>query len=352
MKGMNECGLQTSTIFVGVDVHLHQWHVTIRSKEVIVQRATIAGSFVELQKVLVHWPAETVMVVYEAGFSGFWLYDLVRASGARCMVIPPSRIPVESGNRIKTDRIDSAKLAALAASDQLTGVWVPGTIQRQERETLRERRRIIRQMGQSQRQIKAQLHCYGLSLPSRAGRWSKVYEASLWQVRFSSEYMQLSFERLLHRYQFLRDQLAEQTALVRGLARSEGYRQKVLWLTSLPGIGVLTAMEVLTELGEIRRFSTAEQLAAYVGLTPSEYSSGAHVRRGHITRCGKSALRARLVESSWVAIRYDVELAAIYQRIRSRQGGKRAIIAVARRLLLRIRRVWLEERPYKLSTAA
>jgi transposase len=163
--------------------------------------------------------------------------------------------------------------------------------------------------------------------------------------------MQASFERLLERYRFVRQQVTAQTQLVRELAHDEAYREKVGWLTSLPGVGVLTAMELLTELGDIDRFAKAEQVAAYIGLTPSEYSSGGSVHRGHISRCGKAAVRSRLVEASWIAIRFDHELAAVYDRIRARHGGKRAIVAVARRLLLRVRRVWLDGRCYLPANA-
>lgn len=345
-------GAEAKSIYVGVDVHVSSWHVTVRTREMVVGQATIGGRWAELKKVVSRWRPEQVMIVYEAGFSGFWLYDEVVGWGGGCIVVPPSRIPVESGNRIKTDRRDSAKLAQLAATGAVPTVWVPSVTQRHEREVLRERRRLIRQVRQVQCQIKAQLHCYGLAVPCRAGRWSGIFESRLWQVRFGSRFMQESFERLLERYQFLRQQVAAQTKLVRVLAAEERYRDKVAWLMSLPGVGVLTAMELLVELGDIERFATAEQVAAYIGLTPSEYSSGAAVRRGHISRCGKAAVRSRLVEASWIAIRFDQELADVYRRIRARQGGKRAIVAVARRLLLRVRRVWLDGRCYIPATAA
>lgn len=343
---------ESSDIFVGVDVHLSSWHVTVRTRDMIVGQATIGGGWAGLKQMVSRWRPEQVVIVYEAGFSGFWLSDEIREWGGTCIVVPPSRIPVESGNRIKTDRRDSAKLAQLAATGELPTVWVPSVAQRQEREVLRERRRLIRQIRQVQCQIKALLHCYGLEIPHPAGRWSGIFESRLWQLRFSSRFMQASFERLLERYQFLKGQVTAQTRLVRELAGQEGYREKVACLTSLPGVGVLTAMELVVELGDIERFAKAEQVAAYVGLTPSEYSSGGAVRRGHISRCGKAAVRSRLVEASWIAIRFDQELAGVYQRIRARQGGKRAIVAVARRLLLRVRRVWLDGRCYVPATAA
>lgn len=339
-------------IFVGVDVHLSSWHVTVRTRDEVIGQATIDGRWEDLRKVLSRWRPEQVMVVYEAGFSGFWLHDEVVGWGARCIVVPPSRIPVESGNRIKTDRRDSAKLAQMAETGQVARVWVPSVTQRQEREVLRERRRLVRQLRQVQCQIKALLHCYGVEVPRRRGRWSQVFESWLWQLQFGSACMQASFERLLERYRFLREQTAAQTKLIRELAREASYREKVSWLVSLPGVGVLTAMELLVELGDIERFAKAEQVAAYIGLTPSEYSSGGSVRRGHISRCGKAAVRSRLVEASWIAIRFDQELRDVYERIRARQGGKRAIVAVARRLLLRIRRVWLDGRCYVPATAA
>jgi len=337
----------SSSIFVGVDVHLSSWHITIRTRETLVGQASIGGSWEALKKVVSRWPPSQVVILYEAGFSGFWLYDEVVAWGAQCVVVPPSRIPVESGNRIKTDRRDSAKLAHLAATGQVPRVWVPTLPQRYDREVLRERRRMIRQVRQVQCQIKAFLHCYGLKVACRPGRWSQVFVSRLWQLRFGHRFMQESFERLLERYQFLRHQIVTQDKLIRALAGSEEYREKVIWLTSLPGVGPLTAMELLVELGDIERFDTTEQVAAYIGLTPSEYSSGAAVRRGHISRCGKAAVRSRLVEASWIAIRFDRQLAEVYNRIRARQGGKRAIVAVARRLLLRVRRLWLDGRCYQ-----
>ena len=225
------------SIFVGVDVHVSSWHVTVRTGDEILFRATLGGGWGELKKVISRWGPEQVVILYEAGFSGFWLYDEVVKWGGACIVVPPSRIPVESGNRIKTDRRDSAKLADMAARGRVPKVWVPTLSQRYDREVLRERRRLIRQVRQVQCQIKALLHCYGLKVAYRPGRWSEVFVSRLWQLRFDHRFMQESFERLLERYQFLRQQIVAQDKLIRDLARGEEYREKVKWLTSLPGVG-------------------------------------------------------------------------------------------------------------------
>ncbi|NMC42606.1 MAG: IS110 family transposase [candidate division Zixibacteria bacterium] len=113
----------------------------------------------------------------------------------------------------------------------------------------------------------------------------------------------------------------------------------------------MTGMTVLLEVGDMTRFSQTDQLAAYVGLTPAQYSSGEHVRLGRITRVGKHYLRGLLIEAAWIAVRRDPELQAVYQRTQPRSGSKRAIVAVARRLLLRCRRVLLDDRPYLVQAA-
>jgi len=160
--------------------------------------------------------------------------------------------------------------------------------------------------------------------------------------------MQTSFERLLEEYERITSLLQEQTRLVKQLSQNDRYRDKVKLLMSLPGIGLITAMEILTELGDVSRFSRADKLSAYVGLTPSQYSSGERVRFGHITRGGKPNLRGMLVESAWIAIRKDRHFFETYQRIKQRAGGKRAIVGIARRLLVCIRAVLLKEQSYRL----
>jgi transposase len=120
-------------------------------------------------------------------------------------------------------------------------------------------------------------------------------------------------------------------------------------LRSVPGVGLIAAMELLVELQDVSRFGRAEQLAAYVGLTPSQYSSADKIRMGRITRAGKSGLRGTLVEASWMLINKDRAMRQRYDEIKARSGAKRAIVAIARMLLLRMRRILLDRRPYVLG---
>ncbi len=175
---------------------------------------------------------------------------------------------------------------------------------------------------------------------------------NLGRLRFENRFMQDSFNRLLEQYHFLDEQIRRQDKLIHELSENDLYRKRVEILTSIPGIGKLAAMELLLELQDVERFRQADQLAAYVGLTPSQYSSADKIRMGRITKVGKHALRAVLVQAAWQLIRRDQAMKEKYERIKIGSGAKRAIVAIARTLLLRIRRIWLDAVPYKLALGA
>jgi transposase len=133
------------------------------------------------------------------------------------------------------------------------------------------------------------------------------------------------------------------------LSRSEKYLERVRWLRSVAGIGILIAMEILVELPEMERFKSGDELASYLGLTPSEFSTGQYVRQGRITRCGNKRVRTCAVEGSWVLITKDPLRWDRYRRLKAMKGAKRAIIAIARRLMIQVRRILLSREPYRIG---
>ena len=137
--------------------------------------------------------------------------------------------------------------------------------------------------------------------------------------------MQESFKRLMEQYHFLDEQIIKQTDLLKELSGTELYKERVEILMTIPGVGMIAAMALLLELQDIIRFQRADQLAAYIGLTPSQYTSADKVRMERITCVGKSSLRAMLVQASWALIRKDGVMREKYDRLKSRSGGKRAI---------------------------
>ena len=339
-------------LFVGIDLHKNRWHVTIRTVDLELFSASIPGTWEALQRVLARYAGHQLQAVYEAGYFGFRLHDRLVSHGIPCLVTPPSLVPQEYGNRVKTDRRDSSKLAHLLAKRMLKRVWVPSEEELYHRQVIRRRRQLVRDRVRTQSRIKAELRFYGVHLEEPRGRWTQIYFETLRRLRFGNRWMQESFNRLLEQYEFLCAQIDKQTKLLRELSKTAQYQERVEILQSVPGIGMISAMELLLELQDVSRFRRAEQLAAYVGLTPSQYSSADKVRMGRITGIGKNTLRAILVEASWQLIAKDQLMREKYDRIKIRSGGKRAIVAVARTLLLRMRRMLLDGQAYILQQAA
>ncbi len=344
--------LKGKSLFVGIDLHKLQWHVTIRTGDVDLFSGSIPGTWDALRKLLDRYPRTVLQTVYEAGYFGFWLHDKLVEYGAQCIVTPPSLLPVESGNRVKTDRRDSRKLAQLLAKGLLKRVWVPSAEERFHRQVIRRRRQLISDRVRTQCRIKSELCFYGIQIPEATYSWSKAYVLNLYRLKFNNHWMKECFQRLLEEYDFLSDQIRKQTKVLQALAELPLYKERVNILRTVPGIGLIAAMELLLELQDMERFRRADQLAAYVGLTPSQYSSADKVRMGRITAIGKNQLRATLVEVAWRLIAKDRAMRKRYERIKVRAGGKRAIVAIARMTLLRTRRMLLDNKPYVMGRAA
>jgi transposase len=339
-------------LYVGVDLHRLSWHVTVRSEDGEMFCGGIPGRWEALKKLFDRYQNYRISVVYEAGYFGFWLHDRIVAYGAECVVTPPSLVPQEYGNHVKTDRRDSRKLAYFLAKGLLKRVWVPSEEERYHRQVIRRRRQLVGDRVRVQNRIKAELRFYGIELPEVIGKWTLAYVENLRRLRFNNRWMQESFQRLIEEYDFISQQVVRQTTVVRELAATELYQERVEILRSVPGIGLIAAMEYVLELQDVERFRRSEQLAAYVGLTPSQYSSADKVRMGRITCIGKNTLRGTLVEVAWRVIAKDPAMRQKYEAIKARAGSKRAIVAIARIMLLRTRRMLIDRTQYVTGLAA
>lgn len=340
------------TVFLGLDLHKREWKITAIVEDEVVFSGSIPADPVIFFKFLERFGDNPVKVAYEASCFGFWLHDLLLESGIECTVTPPSLLPVESGNRVKTDKRDSRKLAYLYSKGMLKQVWVPSPQQLAHRQVIRRRRQLIKDRIRVQNRIKSELCFFGVPLPRPRGAWSENFKRWLKAFRFEDFYQQQSFNRLLEEYEYFCKLIEEQTCLLKQLAATELYAEQVKLLKTIPGVGLITAMELLLELGDITRFARGEQLAAYVGLTPAQYSSGDNIRMGRITRTGKGSLRGILTEVAWTSIKKDLYLRLVFESFRVRSGKKRAIVAIARRILMRARRMLLDQKPYNLAEAA
>jgi transposase len=342
---------RASRVCVGVDVHKDSWHVTAVTEGEKVFNGRLPSQYPVFKKLLDRFAGREVKVAYEAGPCGFWLYDRLTDDGIETIVVPPSLIPLESGNRVKTDKRDSRKLAHLLEKGMLKRVFVLSEEERMHRELVRTRRQLMEHRADVMKQIKSKLLFHGIESQWAGYRnWNNQFIQWLRGLIVSHRVFTISLGFLIDLYEHLSDQLKKITKQVFLLAKNEKYARNISLLRTIPGIGRLIAIEILVELQDMKRFKSAERLASYIGLTPSEYSTGQYTRQGRITRCGNTRVRTCLVEGSWVLIYRDPVMKYKYEKLKIRKGAKRAIIAIARNLIIRIRRMVLNNEPYVIGS--
>jgi len=340
------------TVFCGIDIHKDHWNLCFYCDGVIVETLRAPANFELIMKHTssLYQGAAHVRFVYEAGFTGFHLHRRLIKSGYDCIVTPPNRIP-SSRDKVKTDKRDAKKLAQFFAGGLLKKVYVPPLSVESDRQVLRLRHNSQKKLTRIKAQIKSHLYLHGHVWPRIMGNpWTKKHMLWLNQLEFENPSLRLILDEYLNEYHYYRDKIAKLTRCIRELSKTEAYHHHFKCLLACRGIGLITAMTFLLELYDMLRFPSSEKFCSYLGLTPSQFSSGEHVRLGHITREGNSHVRRVLVESAWTVIRHDPSLREKYDRIKSRgTNGKKAIVAVARSLAVRLRRCLLDEMEYEIG---
>jgi len=236
---------------------------------------------------------------YEAGPCGYVIYRQLQGLKQDCQVVAPSLIPKKAGDRVKTDRRDSISLARLHRAGELTSVYIPDGLQ----ETLRDLTRAREDMKHLLRQVKQRLLAFLLRHGKRytGGKtnWTQAHFRWFETVKFEQPAQQIVMQEYI-------DTVTSCSKRVLGLGQQieRTAQESAVWpiieaLMALRGVNLLTATTVVAEIGDLKRFTKASQLMAYLGLVPSEYSSGAKTRRGGITKTGNSHVRRVLVEAAW-----------------------------------------------------
>lgn len=335
-------------VYIGVDVHKETYTVTCVCDKQIVKTATVKADPASLAASLLQWfQGATLYSVYEAGFSAFVLHRALTKAGLTNIVVNPASVAVAANDKVKTDRRDSKKLAIDLADGRLRGIYVPTEEEELARLLPRTRAQIVEHRATLARQIKAKLHQFGLIAPASRRMISHRYlrEMAAWSL---PPELRVSLTLLAEQWRFTTRQLIEMRRLLREQATAQAALEKVY--RSVPGIGEVVARTLATELGDMTRFANERALFSYTGLTPSEYSSGTSVRRGHISRQGSGRVRRLLVETAWRAIPRDKVLKELFDRIAATRGKKRAIVAIARRLTGRIRACFRQGTTYAVGT--
>lgn len=329
-------------VIIATDVARTTWKHAVHWDERVQRSLATPGTLEHLQALVrLYHPAHPVLVVYEACGFGYEIAWWAQAAGIRVLVVAPSQVERAPGPRVKTDRLDARMLALKAAAGQLKGVAIPTRIQHEHRQVLRTYGQAVRARKRAQIQIRSVLQEHGRSGPLPGSGW-RVYEHWLagQQLPAAVAGAVAELRTLRAAAQASAGRLAQQ---LHALALLPTYAPLVAALTTHAGVGELSAMRLQLEVGDITRFGSAASWTHYLGLTPSEYSSGdTPPHRGPIRKCGPAGLRGALVQCAWASLRSDLTMRAVFDRVSARAGRKRAIIAVTRRLAMRVRARWLE----------
>ncbi len=352
LSKINKLDFTGQNIYAGIDTHKKQFTVSIRGDNLFYKTFTQPPK----PKVLIdylhrNFPGANYYVAYEAGFSGFWIQEQLQSSGINCIVVNPCDVPTtDKEKKQKRDPIDSRKIARALKNEELHAIHVPDKTRQQDRSLLRVRQMIVGNQTRCRNRIKALLHFYGVTYPeqfqSAGSHWSKNFLAWLKQLDLGRSSGNTALALIIQEAEFLRYLLLQAHRHIRALSNEDRYAENARLLQTIHGIGLLTAMIFLTEVGDIKRFKSRDHLCSYVGLIPNVYGSGDKEKVGDITRRGNKYLRRHLIESSWVAVRNDPALAMKFNKLCKRMSGNKAIIRITRMLISRIRYVLFNKQEY------
>ena len=291
--------------YVGLDVHKETIAVSVARPGrgaaedwgEIGHTAKAIGKLVD--RLGVAFGGEVLLFCYEAGPCGYGLHRRLLALGHECQVVAPSLIPTKPGERIKTDRRDARRLATSLRSGELTAIWIPDD----EQEAMRDLTRAREDFKHEQRRARQQLNAFVLRhdhhWPARRSRWTQVHYQWLESLTFAHEWQGQVRDEYLEAVRAASQRVADLDARLERALGQWSLAPVVHALVALRGIDRLSAMVLLAELGDLRRFASPRQLMGYLGLVPSEHSSGPRRRQGAITGTGNRRGRRILVESAW-----------------------------------------------------
>ena len=242
---------------------------------------------------------QALLFCYEAGPCGYVLYHQLTALGHDCDVVAPSKIPYKTGEKVKTDRLDARKLAQYLRAGELTSVWVPDTEQEAMRDLTRARNDMKDQERKARQQLNAFVLRHGHPWPSGKTRWTRAHYNWLESLTFKHPWQQVTLQEYVNAAKAATDRVSDMTKEIDKAAQTWCFKPVVDSLIALRGIDTLAAIILLSELGDISRFDNPKQLMAFLGLVPSEHSSGKRRRQGSITLTGNGYARRILVESAW-----------------------------------------------------
>jgi len=336
-------------IYTGIDVHKQNWHVGIELAHTSQKPYHQEADVERLVKYLkTHYPGGDYKVGYEAGFSGYWLQEELAKQGIDCQIFHALDIPTsDKEKQFKTDKRDCRKIAKALKNKDLAGISIPSKQVQYDRKVVRGRYTIKKDESRIKNRIWSLVHFYGYDFKVE-GYWSKKVIDQLKEI--GEEKGDMTLLLFIKQLVQTRELLLESNRQVRALSKTDRYKDQLLLIRSIPGIGLLTGMLFLTEIYDINAYKKLENLCGIFGLTPTTSSSADKERVGSLVKRGRTRLKTALIESAWVSIRHDTELAASYGQYCKRMKPQKAIIKIARKLLNRVRYVLKNQKKYEKAT--
>jgi len=352
-KQISKINFEGEKIYVGIDTHKKNWNVAIYHDDTALKSFRQEPS----PKVLLDflrrtYPGAEYNCAYEAGFCGFWVQKYLSENGVGCIVVNPADVPTNHKEKeFKTDPRDCRKIARSLRANLLEPIYIPTDEGLESRHVVRFYCDMSRNYTRYKNKVKAVLNFYGIEYPQEFkpaySHWSNNFYRWLQSLELKSENGSWVLQSYVQECLRAKEQKRTATKKVRELSRSKRYKSLSALLRTIPGIGLITSMIILTEIEDIQRFQKLDELCSYVGLIPSTNSSGEKDIVGEITNRGNKFLKGAIIESTWMAIRHDPRLLHTFIRLKHRMEGNKAIVRVARKLLAKIMYVLINEKPYE-----
>ncbi len=331
--------------FIGMDVHKNSIDIAIADegrKGQLRHYGKIDGTLTDLDKVVRKLVSKgnRLHFVYEAGPCGYQIYRHLTAQGFDCDVVAPSRIPKESGNKIKNDRRDALMLARLHRSGDLTPVYVPMAEDEAVRDLTRAREDAKSDEKRSKQRLQSFLLRSGIRYTGKT-TWSKAHIRWLSDIKMPHQSQQVVLQEYIGTLNQCKERVQRLTEQIQQLLPEWQLFPIVQALQSMRGVSTIVAATTVAELGDLKRFRTPSELMSYLGLVPSEHSSGPKIKRGPITKAGNGHVRRVLTEAAW-SYRMPARVSRVL--LKRQEGLPESVCDIAWkaqvRLCSRYRRLW------------
>jgi len=336
-------------VFVGLDVHKGSWAVNIIVDDMKHRSFTQPPDPVALSNYLTgNFPGATYFSAYESGFCGYHHHRKLLELGIQNIVINPADLPVtDKEKNNKRDPLDSKRISSYLQKDLLSAIHVFDPAHEQFRSLCRMRWTAAKENRRTKNRIRAFLNYYGMNPPAhlKPQYWSNKLVHWIEELVLPYDSGNLALKYLIASYHKNRELLLEVTKNLRRQVKLL-YPDIYTLLLSVPGVGPLTAMHLIAEIGDTSRFRSYKQLASFVGLVPRSHQSGEKDFPGQLTYRSNKYLRALLVESAWTAVRHDPALMLYFKERLPGHKSQHIIVKVAHKLLNRIRNVWISHNMY------